>query len=260
MSLNRTRFYFMGADTVGFDYYHGMPIDYPSGAAEITATANTAANPDGVGVEMQRMTVPERPVNINGYIIALPSAPCRRQLERAFAPLAKGRLWAVTEGRWKFWLDCVSAGFAIEGAQKFPRFQVQLLAAYPYWQAEEARVVTVTAAGTRGQTAAEIITDVPALFTLRIAAAGGGASGLRLAAGGAWLGYGGDLADGEMLTVSADAAGRVSADVDGQSVVGLISGELKKLTAGAQVLTLTAQSNAGVLTATISYKEARAGV
>ena len=260
MSLNRTRFYFVGAETVGFDYYHGMPIDYPSGAAEITATASTAENPDGVGVEMQRMTVLERPVNINGYIIALPSASCRRKLERAFVPLAKGRLWAVTEDRRKFWLDCVSAGIAIEGARKFPRFQVQLLAAYPYWQAEETRTVTVTASGTRGQTAAEIVTDVPALFTLQITAADGGASGLRLAAGDAWIDYGGDLASGEVLTVSADAAGRVSADVDGESVIGLISGELKKLPAGVQVLTLTAQSNTGTLTATISYKEARAGV
>lgn len=258
MSLNRTRFIYEGAETVHFDYYHGLPIDYPSGASELAGTLSTAEAPDGVGVEVQRVSVPERSITINGYIIQLPSAPARRLLERAFAPCSSGRLWAVTEGERRFFLDCISSASAvIAGARQFPRFQVQVSAPYPYWQAEQETTVAIP---TAGSVVEEIGTDVPTLFTLAVTAAGGAANGIRLTVGGQYLHYAGALSAGQTLTVSSDAAGRVSATVGGSSVIGQVSGALKKLPAGRQTLTLTAQGAAGTVSATIKYREARSGV
>lgn len=258
MSLNRTRFWYEGAERVHFDYYHGLPIDYPSGASELAGTLSTAEAPDGVGVEVQRVSVPERNVTINGYIIQLPTAPVRRLLERAFCPAARGRLWAETEEAERFYLDCISSAAAtIEGARSFPRFQVQLSAPYPYWQRDREETVTLAGAGS---VTADIGTDVPALFTLAVTAAGGAASGIRLTVGGEYVYFSGTLAAGQTLTVSSDAAGRVSATVGGSSVIGQVSGALKKLPAGRQTLTLTAQGAAGTVSATIKYREARAGV
>ena len=256
MSLNRTRFWYEGAERVHFDYYHGLPIDYPSGVSELAGTLSTAEAPDGVGVEVQRVSVPERNVTINGYIIQLPTAPVRRLLERAFCPAARGRLWAETEEAERFFLDCISSAAAtIEGARNFPRFQAQLSAPYPYWQRDREETVTLAGAGS---VTADIGTDAPALFTLAVTAAGGAANGIRLTVGGEYIHFAGTLR--QTLTVSSDAAGRVSATVGGSSVIGQVSGALKKLPAGRQTLTLTAQGAAGTVSATIKYREARAGV
>lgn len=257
MNLNRARFWYEGAATVHFDYYHGLPIDYPSGASELAGTLSTAEAPDGVGVEVQRISVPERNVTINGYIIQLPSAPVRRLLERAFAPCSSGRLWAATEGERLFYLDCIStAAPTIEGARQYPRFQAQVSAPYPYWQAELETAVTIP---TAGSLAAEIGTDVPTLFTLAVNAAGGAVQGVRLTVGGEYVHFSGTLAAGQTLTVSSDAVGRVSATVGSDSVVGQVSGDLKKLPPGRQTLTLEAQGD-GQVSAIIVYREARAGV
>lgn len=111
-----------------------------------------------------------------------------------------------------------------------------------------------------GSVTADIGTDAPALFTLAVIAAGGAANGIRLTVGGEYIHFAGTLSAGQTLTVSSDAAGRVSAWAGSSSVIGQVSGALKKLPAGRQTLTLTAQGAAGTVSATIKYREARAGV
>lgn len=260
MNLNRGLFYFHGNEDVSFTFYDGFPIDFPGGVGKLEGTADTVRAPDGVGVTVQRLTVPERNVTINGYVTAVPSAEYRRRLERAFAPLARGRLWTQTEEGGVFYLDCVSlVGVEVEGARQCPRFQVQLMAEYPYWQRGEEYSVSVAGAGTSIAGEADILTDVAALFRAEISATGA-AEGVRLAVGPEWLEYSGTLGAGETLALGADSAGRISAKIGSKDVVGLVSGGLKKLPGGGQTITLTAAQNAGTLTAKIFYKEARAGV
>ncbi len=262
MSLNRTRFRYSGAEEISFDYYSGLPIDYPTGAAEITATVSTVRTPDGIGAETQIATVPARPITINGYIIAPPSVGVRRELERTFAPLTAGRLWAETEEEEAFFLDCISAAApTIEGLTRFPRFQLSLSANYPYWQAEKEQEITLSLTGQRITAAVDVQSDVPALFSLQIIGTGA-AGGITLAddLSGEELAYSGSIAAGEQLRIAIDGAGRVEATAAGADVIGKVLGGLKKLQPGRRNLTLRAGSNGGTLTAKIIYREARASV
>lgn len=262
MSLNRARFRYTGAEEVRFDYYAGLPIDFPTGAAEIAATISTARAPDGIGALPQITSVPARPITINGYIIQSPSTEPRRKLERAFAPLAEGRLWAVTEDEEEFFLGCIStAAPTIEGKVKYPRFQISLSANYPYWQGANELTAEILLTGQTTTASVEIQSDAPALFRLEITGTGA-ASGITLTdvEGGGWIRYTGTLAAGKTLAIAVDGVGRVIATAGGQDVIGMVSGEMKKLQPGKRKLTISADFNAGTLTAKIIYREARAGV
>lgn len=262
MSLNRARFRYTGAEEVRFDYYAGLPIDFPTGAAEIAATISTARAPDGIGAMPQITTVPARPITINGYIIQSPSGEARRKLERAFAPLAAGRLWAVTEDEEEFFLDCISsASPTIEGKAKYPRFQISVSANFPYWQSANELTAEIQLTGQTVTASVGVQSDAPALFQLEITGTGA-AGGITLTdvEDGGWIRYAGTLAAGTVLAIAIDGAGRVSATAGGQDVIGMISGEMKKLQRGNRKLTISADSNTGTLTAKIIYREARAGV
>lgn len=260
MSFHRTRFWYSGAGEVSFSYYDGYLIDFPSGVSQLDATVSTVRNPDGVGASAQQVTVPERNVGINGYVFGFPSEDYRRALERAFAPLSPGRLWAETEGHEIFFLDCVSAGApVIEGIRNKPRFQVALMAEYPYWQRDTFQELTMALTGTAGEFQREIISDVPVLFSLDLNVSAG-CQGAALRVGNEELRYSGTISAGQTLSIQVDGAGRVACSLGGQSVIGNLTGSLKKLPAGLQTLRLEAPGNGGTVTATIKYREARAGV
>lgn len=256
MSLNRTRFWYEGAETVQFDLYGGFAIDFPTGAAELASNLDTVRNPDGIGGSIQQMTTPERLVTINGYIMGLPAEIYRRRLERAFAPTSVGKLWAETDAHELFYLDCTSsAAPAIAGSRKYPRFQATLTACYPYWQRDGAEEIQLRQAAGTGQFNVAVLSDAPALFSAEFLAGAAG-SGVALHIGAAELRYTGAIAAGQLLAVSADAAGRVTATLDGADVIGNVSGSLKKLPPGQQLLRLDAPPG----TIKITYREARAGV
>lgn len=260
MSFHRARFWYSGAGEVSFSYYDGYLIDFPSGVSQLDATVSTVRNPDGVGASAQQVTVPERNVGINGYVFGFPSEDYRRALERAFAPLSPGRLWAETEGYELFFLDCISAGApVIQGIRNKPRFQVSLLAEYPYWQRDTLQELTMALTGTAGEFQREIISDVPVLFELEITASSG-CQGAALVVGGQALRYNGAIAAGQRLFVRVDGAGRASCTLGGADVIGNLSGGLKKLPAGVQTLRLEAPGNVGTVNAKIKYRETRAGV
>ena len=81
MRFHRTRFWYQGAAEVSFSYYDGYLIDFPAGVSQLDATAVTVRSPDGIGVDIQQQTVPERNVTINGYVFGFPSE----------SPLTQGR-------------------------------------------------------------------------------------------------------------------------------------------------------------------------
>lgn len=256
MSLNRTRFWYEGTGIVQFDLYGGFVIDFPTGAAEVASNLDTVRNPDGIGVSIQQMSTPERLVTINGYIMGLPADVYRRQLERAFAPTSAGKLWAETDARELFYLDCISsAAPAIAGSRKYPRFQVTLTACYPYWQRDGTQEIQLRQAAGTGQFDVAVLSDAPALFRAEFSAGSAG-SAIALCIGAAELRYTGAIAAGQLLAVSVDAAGRVAATLDGADVIGNVSGGLKKLPPGQQLLRVEAPPG----TMKITYREARAGV
>lgn len=260
MSYHRTRFFYQGREEVSFSYYDGYLVDFPTGADQLDASRNTIRAPDGIGVSSQLETVPERNISINGYVMGSPSETYRRALERTFAPLSAGKLWAETEGHELFFLDCISTGSpVIEGVRNKPRFQISLAAEYPYWQRDVYRDVALTLVGTAGAYQREIISDVPVLFALEITASAG-CQGATLEVDGRVLRYNGSIAAGETLFILVDGSGLVSAVIGDRSVVGNVSGGLKKLPPGTHTIRLEAPGNSGTVNARIIYREARAGV
>ena len=260
MSYHRTRFYYQGREEVHFSFYDGYIVDFPTGVGQLDVSRSTLRNPDGIGVSCQMETVPERNISINGYVMGFPSEDYRRALERTFAPLSTGRLWAETEGYELFFLDCVSTGSpVIEGVRNKPRFQIALTAEYPYWQRDTFQELSFAMEGAAGEFQREIISDVPVLFELEITASSG-CQGAALVVGNQELRYNGAIAAGQMLFIRVDGTGRASCTLGGDYVIGNLTGGLKKLPAGMQTLRLEAPGNVGTVNAKIKYREARAGV
>lgn len=260
MSYHRTRFWYQGRENVSFSFYDGYAVDFPTGVGQLDASRSTLRNPDGIGVSSQLETVPERNISINGYVMGFPSEDYRRALERSFAPLSSGRLWAETEGHELFFLDCISTGSpVIEGVRNKPRFQIALAAEYPYWQRDTFQELSFAMEGTAGAFQREIISDVPVLFELEITASSG-CQGAALVVGGQELRYNGAIAAGQRLFIRVDGAGLVSCTLGGANVIGNLTGGLKKLPAGTQTLKLESPGNVGTVNAKIKYREARAGV
>lgn len=260
MSYHRARFYYHGREEVHFSFYDGYIVDFPTGADQLDVSRSTMRNPDGIGVSCQLETVPERIISINGYVMGFPSEDYRRALERTFAPLSTGRLWAETEGYELFFLDCISTGSpVIEGVRNKPRFQIALTAEYPYWQRDTFQELSFSMEGAAGEFQREIISDVPVLFELEITAFSG-CQGAALVVGGQELRYNGAIAAGQRLSVRVDGAGRASCTLGGANMIGNLSGGLKKLPAGMQTMRLEAPGNVGTVNAKIKYREARAGV
>lgn len=263
MSLNRCLFWYeAGAERIDFTFYGGFPIDYPSGVDGLGATISTNRSLDGVGTEIQLAQVPERPINITGYIITPDTREQERKLHRMFAPLKKGKLYAETMEHEVFYLDCISASEpTVQGKRRFPHFLVQLSAGYPYWQAVEEREITLTLTGTRTTAAVRVESDVDAVHRAVLRCTGSceniaildDASKMELR-------YSGSLRPGEVLEITISPFGKVSALINGESVIGLVDCSLKKLPTGSRNLTITAESNSGSITAEIFYKEGRAGV
>ena len=113
--------------------------------------------------------------------------------------------------------------------------------------------------GAAGEFRREIISDVPVLFELEITAPAG-CQGAALVVDGQELRYSGAIAAGQALIIRVDGAGRADCTLGGQNVIGNLSGGLKKLPAGGQILRLEAPANNGTVNAKIKYREARAGV
>ena len=260
MSYHRTRFWYQGREDVSFSFYDGYAVDFPTGVGQLDASRSTLRNPDGIGVSSQLETVPERNISINGYVMGFPSEDYRRALERSFAPLLPGRLWAETEEHELFYLDCISTGSpVIEGVRNKPRFQISLTAEYPYWQRDIYQELSLSLDGAAGEFPREIISDVPALFELEITASSG-CQGAELVVRGQALRYNGVIGTGQTLAIRVDGYGLASCMLDGANVIGNLSGGLKKLPAGVQTLRLETPGNGGTVTAKIKYREARAGV
>lgn len=259
MSLNRTTFRFCGSETVPFTFYGGFAINFPTGAAALDCSLSTVRSADGIGTVLQQATAPERNITIDGYIVGVPSAVYRRALERAFAPLAAGRLWAETEEHARFYLDCIStAAPAIGGARTSPRFQVQLAALFPYWLSEAEREIRLDTASGAAEVDADIISDVPIPYRAEIFAPTG-CQGAVIEAGGQELRYTGTIPAGGTLRLAADAAGRITAALDGADVIGQVSGALRKLPPGRQRLCLALPAESAG-TAKLFYREGRSGV
>ena len=260
MSYHRARFYYQGREEVHFSFYDGYIVDFPTGVGQLDVSRSTLRNPDGIGVSFQLETVPERNIGINGYVMGFPCEDYRRALERTFAPLSAGKLWAETEGDELFFLDCISTGSpVIEGVRNKPRFQIALVAEYPYWQRDIFQELAFSMQGTAGEFRREIISDVPVLFELELTASAG-CQGVALVVDGQELRYSGAIAAGQVLAIRVDGHGLASCTLGGENVIGNLSGGLKKLPAGEQTLRLEAPGNSGTVSAKMKYREARAGV
>ncbi len=140
-----------------------------------------------------------------------------------------------------------------------PRFQLQIRADYPYWQAAEENAVTVSALNRA--VAATIAGDVPALFRAKIHVASGTASGIAIRdeGSGETLTFDGTVAAGQELILQSTETGRVICTVDGSSAINGVTGGLRKLQPGAQRIGIYS-SGSVTGSAEIMYREALSGV
>lgn len=264
MSLNRARFWYeSGGETVNFDFYSGFPINFPAGADSLQATTMSNKNIDGIGSEIQTAQVPERTVTISGYIVTPYTHQENRLLQRIFATMKKGRLYAEDAEHEIFWLDCVSiAQPTVEGKKRFPRFQIQLMASYPYWQSEDVTTEQMAMSGTQARKELLIVSDVPAIYGISISCAGGSCGGLTFTdlESGDSVQYSGELAAGERLDIAISGSGKLTATIGERNVIGLVDADMTKLPAGRRAFVITAESNSGTITAEIRYREGRGGV
>lgn len=260
MRLRRCTFMYDGnGEKIRFLGVDGFLIEWPEGVDSLTSSFTEGRTPDGVGSTAWETVTPARPVTINGYIMARPSERHSRRLRRAFASGTAGTLTAIDmDGNvWK--LGCrVIAAPSIEGRLSLPRFQVQLRADYPMWQAETETVIPM---GLNAGADVTIAGDVPALYRANITVHSGTASGIAILdeISGAVLRYDGQVSAGQTLVLSVGETGRISCTLNGVNVINGVSGGLRKLQPGARRLGIyTGGSVTG--SAEIIYREALSGV
>ena len=264
MSLNRCTFWYeTDGKQLDFTFYGGFPVDYPSGVDGLNATVSTVRSMDGVGADVQLAQVPERPVSLTGYIITADAPQEARLLHRMFAPMKRGKLYARTQDREVFYLDCYSSAEpTVEGKKRLPRFLLQLTAGYPYWQSVDSKTLSLSLTGTGSTSVVKVESDVDAVYGAVFSCSGGSCKNLALTdkQTGLSLRYSGTLAADERLVVTISEFGRVAAAIGDRNVIGLVAADMKKLTAGNRTLELTAEENSGTVNAEITYREGRAGV
>ena len=116
-------------DSVVFDYAGGFLINKPVGIDTLSVSLAQAKGINQVGATIQSTNIQPRPVTITGYFVGDMQAENKSKLISVVRPDIGGKLYADD-----FYLNVwPTATPTIEAKPHSAKFQLILLAAYPYW-------------------------------------------------------------------------------------------------------------------------------
>ena len=116
-------------DSVVFDYAGGYLINKPSGIDTLSINLSQAKGINQTGATIQSTNIQPRPVTITGYFVGDMQPEKKEKLISVIRPDLGGKLYADD-----FYLNVwPTATPTIEARTHSARFQLSLLAAYPYW-------------------------------------------------------------------------------------------------------------------------------
>lgn len=116
-------------DSVVFDYAGGYLINKPSGIDTLSISLSQAKGINQTGATIQSTNIQPRPVTITGYFVGEMQPEKKEKLISVIRPDLGGKLYADD-----FYLNVwPTATPTIEARTHSARFQLSLLAAYPYW-------------------------------------------------------------------------------------------------------------------------------
>ena len=116
-------------DSVVFDYAGGFLINKPTGIDTLAVTLSQAKGINQTGATIQSTNIQPRPVTITGYFVGDMQPVKKEKLISVIRPDLGGKLYADD-----FYLNVwPTATPTIEARTQGARFQLSLLAAYPYW-------------------------------------------------------------------------------------------------------------------------------
>jgi hypothetical protein len=116
-------------DSIVFDYDGGYLINKPSGIDTLSINLSQAKGINQTGATIQSTNIQPRPVTITGFFVGDMQPEKKERLISVIRPDLGGKLYADD-----FYLNVwPTATPTIEARQHSARFQLSLLAAYPYW-------------------------------------------------------------------------------------------------------------------------------
>ena len=126
-------------DSVVFDYDGGYLINKPSGVDTLSISLSQAKGIDQTGATIQSTNIQPRPVTITGYFVGDMQPEKKERLISVIRPDLGGKLYADD-----FYLNVWPTSTpTIEARSQGARFQLSLLAAYPYWCKDDSAVATL---------------------------------------------------------------------------------------------------------------------
>lgn len=116
-------------DSVTFDYAGGYLISKPTGIDTLTVSLSQAKGINQTGATIQSTNIQPRPVTITGRLVGDAQSVNKEKLLSVVRPDIGGKLFADD-----FYLNVWPTSTpTIEPVPAFSRFQLSLLASYPYW-------------------------------------------------------------------------------------------------------------------------------
>jgi hypothetical protein len=116
-------------ESVVFDYAGGYLINKPSGIDTLSINLSQAKGINQTGATIQSTNIQPRPVTITGYFVGDMQPEKKERLISVIRPDLGGKLYADD-----FYLNVWPTSTpTIEARSQGARFQLSLLAAYPYW-------------------------------------------------------------------------------------------------------------------------------
>lgn len=127
-------------DEVVFDYSGGFLINKPSGIDTLSIKLSQAQGINQTGATIQSTNIQPRPVTITGYLVGDMQTRNKEKLLSVIRPDIGGKLYADD-----YYLNVYpTATPTIEAKNQFAKFQVSLLAAYPYWCKDDSASTTLS--------------------------------------------------------------------------------------------------------------------
>lgn len=127
-------------DEIVFDYAGGFLINKPSGIDTLSINLSQAQGINQTGATIQSTNIQPRPVNITGYMVGDMQTRNKDKLLSVIRPDIGGKLYADD-----YYLNVYpTATPTIEAKNKLAKFQLSLLAAYPYWCKDDSASATLS--------------------------------------------------------------------------------------------------------------------
>lgn len=127
-------------DEIVFDYAGGFLINKPSGIDTLSINLSQAQGINQTGATIQSTNIQPRPVNITGFMVGDMQTRNKDKLLSVIRPDIGGKLYADD-----YYLNVYpTATPTIEAKNKLAKFQLSLLAAYPYWCKDDSASATLS--------------------------------------------------------------------------------------------------------------------